>query len=212
VVCTVVVAGHLGAILLMIHSRSVRREEATEASLQVILMRQMERAGPTAEAPARKAQQAQRTLRASHGAASATRVRPPEGAPSPTEPPVNEITDWGAAAQDAAEDVLKRERVEGGRRAFGHVFPAPAVPVKPGVFGSDSENHRAGRVDDDGQVFWISDNCYYEFPRGGPPFPLEFRRPRLPACKPPPTGGGSNLFEDLTPPYLKRPPTPAAPR
>jgi hypothetical protein len=139
-------------------------------------------------------------------------ISPPELAPvrprllpsaPPIETPSEAITDWVAEAQRAAEDTVKREVKT--PRAFTHVFPEAAAPDKPGLFGSQQQNRRAGRVDG-GTDFWVSDNCYFEFPRDKPP-PGSAGTFHLltPTCKPPPTGGGGNLFKDLTPDDLKKP-------
>jgi hypothetical protein len=200
--CTVVVAGHLGVLFLLIQDRSIRGDELPERSLEVVLIPRPEDSQPTA-APARKAIRV-RPEHSTHAAAapSAPLASAP---PADVQPPANAITDWAAAAQAGADDFLRQERDKAGRRSFEHEFPVPAPAPKPGVFGSDEENHRAGRVED-GTRFWVSDNCYFDVPRGPPPPPLvgQHQMPLLPTCKPPPTGGGERMFEDL----LKKPPAP----
>jgi hypothetical protein len=125
------------------------------------------------------------------------------------------ITDWGSEAEAAAADVVRQERERAAVHPFTHVTPAPAARESPGIFGSQSENQRSGRVDG-GASFWVSDNCYYEFPRMKPEsHPAGEFHLLTPVCKPAPTGGGGELFRSLTPDYLKRPPgerTPPAPQ
>src|SRR6185312_3755911 len=108
------------------------------------------------------------------------------------------------AAQAAATDILERERQKSTKRPLSHPTPAPDAPQAPGVFGSAQDNHRAGQVED-GQRFWVTDDCYFEIPRGAPPprmageFHLLTR-----TCKPPQTGGGDRMFEALKPDSLKQ--------
>ncbi len=202
VVSAVVIAGHLGAWLLLTQHRWVREMSSSESPLQVILIRQLARAKPV-----ETTQSANATQRRS-GEARAPPSRAPlqVAPPSTSNEPTNAITDWHAAAQGAAAGLLEREREKAAQHPFEHVFPAPAPAQLPGMFGSQQENHRAGRVED-GQRYWVSDNCYYEAARGPPPPPLvgEVQPPTLPTCKPPPTGGGERMFDRLTPDYLKKP-------
>jgi hypothetical protein len=74
-----------------------------------------------------------------------------------------------------------------------------ALPDKPGVFGSEQQNHRAGQVED-GQRFWVTDGCYFDIPRGSPPPRMagEFHL-LTPTCQPPATGGGDKMFQHLKP-------------
>jgi hypothetical protein len=117
------------------------------------------------------------------------------------------ITDWNAEASAAAADVLERARRKAGENHFDHVPNATNAAGNSGVFGSEEQNHRAGMVEG-GSRFWVTDNCYYDFPRGLPPPPRmtgEFHL-MTPTCKPPPTGGGGKMFDDLKPEALRTPP------
>lgn len=125
-------------------------------------------------------------------------IAPIEVEPEPIAPGT---TDWRSEASAAAAEVLERAR------RSGHAPDASGAASKPGVFGSQEQNHRAGRVEG-GSRFWVTDNCYYDFPRGLPPPPRlagEFHL-MTPTCKPPPTGGGDKMFEDLKPESLRTPP------
>ena len=122
-----------------------------------------------------------------------------------SEPITPSATDWRSEASAAAAAVLERAR------RLGHVATAPDTASKPGAFGSQEQNHRAGRVEG-GSRFWVTDNCYYDFPRGLPPRPRmagEFHL-MTPTCKPSPTGGGGSMFEDLKPQSLRTPLAPPA--
>lgn len=116
------------------------------------------------------------------------------------------LTDWDTEAHLAAADTLERERQKSAKDPFAHPTPAPDTPHQPGAFGSAQENHRAGQVEG-GQRFWVTDDCYFDIPRGTPPprmageFHLLTR-----TCKPPPTGGGDRMFEHLKPDSSKQPP------
>jgi len=119
-------------------------------------------------------------------------------------------TDWSSEASAAAADVLERARRKAAENHSGHAPDATDASGKSGVFGSEEQNHRAGTVEG-GSRFWVTDNCYYDFPRGLPPpsrlageFHLLTR-----ICKPTPTGGGGKMFDDLKPQYLR--PSPPAP-
>jgi hypothetical protein len=132
-------------------------------------------------------------------------------APSPS----NAITDWAQAARDAATAYEQRERAKAQLRSFDHRFSEPAEPEKPGVFGSQKRNARAGTVEpgvDNSERHWVTDDCYVEFKRGAPPPPpiagdIKVSNPLR--CKPPPTGGGEHMFDELKPDYQKRLPEPA---
>jgi hypothetical protein len=204
-VFAVVVAGHLGALFLAVvsHHRPIR-ENTAEWSMQVVFISQSEDSEPSAKKPTRK------TMRALHGrathAAPSVPSAPLEGTPPRiSDQGVNAITDWDAVAHDAADAVLRREREKAEHHSFEHAFPTPPAPHKPGIFGSQKENQRAGRVEEDGTRFWVTDNCYFDVPRGTPPSRMagEFHLLTR-TCKPPPTGGGDRMFEDLTPDYLRR--------
>ena len=123
-----------------------------------------------------------------------------------TEPDTSAITDWSAEAHAAAADVLERARQKSGEHSSARGSADMNGASKPGVFGSEKQNHRAGMVED-GTRYWVSDNCYYDFPRGFPPSRMagEFHL-ATPTCKPAPTGGGDKMFEDLKPGYLRNPP------
>lgn len=201
VVGTVVIAGHLGAWFLLTHCRSIRGSESADLALQVILIPQLERPEPPGAVNARPSPR--------HSRRPVSRVPPEAESPRTSDERANAITDWDAAARGAAADVLGRERRKLRERPFEHAFPEHPPPEEPGVFGSYKENHRAGRIDD-GQRFWVSDNCYFDAPRGPPPPPMvgEVQKPPVPTCKPPPTGGGGRMFDALTPDYLKKLPAP----
>jgi hypothetical protein len=140
-------------------------------------------------------------------------LSPPE-APTPIPQTVDAhidaaIIDWESEARAVADDALERERQRSAKRSFAHTSLDPKPTESPGVFGSEQENHRAGLVED-GERFWVTDNCYFDIPRRPPP-------PRLAGefhlltrtCKPDPTGGGTSMFDDMKPDYLKEPPTPS---
>jgi hypothetical protein len=116
------------------------------------------------------------------------------------------ITDWQSEASAAARDAVRRETEAGAQREFSHRFPVPAAPDAAGVFGLEKKNRRAGLVEG-GENFWVTDDCYYDFPRTAPLTHAagEFQL-LTPVCKPPPTGGGADMFKDVTPGYLKREP------
>lgn len=125
-------------------------------------------------------------------------IAPIEVEPEPITPGT---TDWRSEASAAAAEALERAR------RLGRAPNASDATSKPGVFGSQQQNHRAGQVEG-GSRFWVTDNCYYDFPRGLPPPPRlagEFHL-MTPTCKPPPTGGGDKMFDDLKPQYLRAPP------
>jgi hypothetical protein len=128
-------------------------------------------------------------------------IRPISSDSAPT------ITDWSSAAHAAAADTLERERQGSPTSPFTHTPREPDPPGKPGIFGSEQLNHRAGQVDG-GTRFWVNDNCYFDVPTGSPPprmageFHLLTR-----VCNPPPTGGGDKMFEDLKPDAMKKLPS-----
>jgi hypothetical protein len=113
------------------------------------------------------------------------------------------ITDWQSEASAAARDAVRRETDAGPQRKFSYKFPVPAAPDAAGVFGLEKKNRRAGLVEG-GEIFWVTDDCYYDFPRAAPLTHAagEFQL-LTPVCKPPPTGGGADMFKDMTPEYLK---------
>jgi hypothetical protein len=114
--------------------------------------------------------------------------------------------DWSSEASAAAAAVIERAR-NAGAKHFGPVSDPTGASGEPGAFGSEEQNHRAGRVEG-GSRFWVTDNCYYDFPRGLPPparMAGEFHL-MTPTCKPPPTGGGGKMFEALKPENLRTPP------
>ncbi len=207
-VCTLVVAGHLAALLLMIRYRSIPGGGSSESSMAVVSIPEPVEQERSVKPVAGKAiPPFQR--RSQHAAGPAPSVPAEEALPPTPDRPAHAITDWAAAAQSAAGEVLERNQENAQRRSFEHAFPAPLPPRKPGIFGSQEENHRAGRVEGGGTVYWVSDHCYFEVSRE-PVFPGEFRMPMVPTCKPPPTGGGNRMLEDLMPDYLKPLPAPAA--
>jgi hypothetical protein len=121
-----------------------------------------------------------------------------------TVPAENRIPDWEAERSSAVNDVLQKQGSTPPKR-FEHVFPERFEKTVPGLFGTD-ENHRAGTVED-GQRYWASDNCFFDFDRSLPQRRLggEFHLKTV-TCKPPPTGGGEKMLDALTPNYLKQQP------
>jgi len=137
-------------------------------------------------------------------------AKPPEPSP-PTAQPSTAITDWAEQARAAAEDHLKRERAKSQLRAFSHDFAQPEEPEKSGVFGLQKRNRHAGMIEPGWggtERHWVTDNCYFEFPRGAPPPPPMAGDIKMNGlrCKPDPTGGGEHMFDHLKPEYLKPPP------
>jgi len=187
-VCTVVLAGHLGALLLISHHQSIQQRNLAGSPMEVVLIPQLEDSSARASVGTKLGPSRGRST---HVLPPAPRP-PPEGVPTPTDDRPNVITDWGAAARPASDDVLREEREQAERRSFKHVYPTPALPEQPGIFGSEEANHRADRVEGGGTQFWVTDNCYFDIPRGVPPPPVSgnLRMPTPPTCKPPPTGGG----------------------
>jgi hypothetical protein len=123
----------------------------------------------------------------------------------PIEPESNAITDWYGEAEAAVGAVQEREKARAALRSFKHEFAEPPPPTKPGVFGSEARNKRAGTVENGGTRFWVTDNCYFDFDRSPPPAHLAADvRMKTRTCKPPPTGGGSHMFDELAPSYLRR--------
>jgi hypothetical protein len=204
IVCAGVVAGHLGVLLLFSHTRPLYKGSPSDWSMEVILIphpEDQEKSPPPHPVP--RARHLER--RATPAPASAPVVLPSETAPQPSdESRPSAITDWSASTHGAVDDALRREREKADRGSFDHAFPTPPPADKPGVFGSEKENRRAGRIEADGSTFWIRDNCYFEVARG-PKFPGELQMPMVPICKPPPTGGGEHMFDHLAPNYLKKP-------
>ena len=126
----------------------------------------------------------------------------------PNAPNSTAITDWYGEAETSAENALAREQAEASHRSFIHEFAPPEKTAAPGIFGSEAANHRSGtveRFDDGAERYWVSDNCYFDIDRRPAPLNLaEQVRPMTTSCKPPPTGGGDKMFEQLTPSYLKQ--------
>jgi hypothetical protein len=52
---------------------------------------------------------------------------------------------------------------------------------------------------------WVTDNCYFDFPRHEEPQLIPGPRVRPMFCKPPP-GAGTDAFKTLRPGYLTPPP------
>jgi hypothetical protein len=202
IVCAVVLAGHVGALLVLGHHRPNRGNAPSEWSIEITFIREPEDLKQSTTRKTARNEVGALRRRPTHTVTPST---PMESAPSHIdEPRKNAITDWEAAAQDAADTILQRERQKAQRRSFLHEFPS-ASPEKPGIFGSQKENQRKGLVED-GTRFWVTDNCYFDVPRGTPPPRLagEFHL-LTPTCKPPPTGGGDHMLEDMMPDYLRKP-------
>jgi hypothetical protein len=120
----------------------------------------------------------------------------------------NAITDWNSTAQSVAEDTVERERDQASKRAFEHKFPSTQAE-KPSIF-DPLPVRRAGTWDGPDR-FYVTDNCYYEYDRAPRPPPTALdNQLKTPTCKPPPKGGGDEMFKDLTPDYLKGLPQPKA--
>ena len=198
-VFVVVVAAH--ALVIYVIERCLappRTRTPTESPAMVVTFLQELRLPPSPDS-------AQPAPRAALGE-PANDIQPTPDQP-PQEQPTNAITDWSAQARAAAAETLRRQREQKEQRAFLHSFAEPVAPVNPGIFGSESANRRSGLVEG-GERFWVSDNCYFDFPRH-PPLPHAAGEFHLLTreCKPPPTGGGSELFKDLSPDYLKASPS-----
>jgi hypothetical protein len=117
--------------------------------------------------------------------------------------PASPWIDWRAEGEKVTRDILRKEL----KSSLSRASPEPDEDAaEPGVFGSQSANGRAGKVEtfDDGERHWISDNCYFDFDRR-PSEPTQASDLRVQAvrCKPPPTGGGANMFKDLYPKVLR---------
>jgi hypothetical protein len=134
---------------------------------------------------------------------------PPTNPPTPTDADAtssNAITDWYAQAHSVAED-LENDRNKSSKRAFAHKMPSVQEREPTSIF-DPLPVRRAGTWDGPNR-FYITDNCYYEFDRAPrPPPTLLDNRLQTPVCKPPPKGGGDQMFKDLTPDYLKNLPEP----
>jgi hypothetical protein len=156
----------------------------------------------------------QLTLRSKNGRRTSKALRASSNTlslPSQEVPPLraddqsspSSITDWHSEAHAAADNTLEHEQQQARERAFARTPAGSNVADSPGVFGSEQQNHRTGKVEDGTRV-WVTDNCYFEVPRGGPP-------PRMAGefhlltriCKPPSTGGGDKMFEEMKPDSLK---------
>jgi hypothetical protein len=201
IVCAGVFAGHLAAVFLLSYHRSVGQSSQSELSMDVIWLPQSPQ---LLERPEQKPVGTSKRLK--EPAVVPAPAAPLESAPSPlvSERPTTAITDWDAAAQGAADEVLRQERERAARRSFEHTFAKPGSADKPGVFGSQKQNDRAGLVEE-GERFWVNHDCYFDIPRGAPPPRIAGEYHLLTrTCKPPPTGGGERMFENLTPDYLKK--------
>jgi hypothetical protein len=210
----VAVLGHLGVLFLLTHGRPLRKPTSDDGSMQLISIAPAEPQEVAPKPPDRtltpKIPEQPRRLAPLARPTLSRPVQSPE--PQKDESPRGAITDWEALAHDAADAILKHAGEAAQRRSFVHEFAPPPDPEKPGIFGSEKENHRAGRVDGDGTLFWTSDNCYEEIPRLQPllRYAGEFHLV-VPTCKSPPTGGGTHMLDDLTPEALRGPlPTPKA--
>jgi hypothetical protein len=201
-VCAVVVGGHLAFLLWIGHHRDYRQQTLSEWPIEIISIRGPERAASSATQPGHKTTPG---VGQRHPHAAAVPPNAQESAPPSTDDrPANASTDWDTDPHRVADEILRREQEKAGRRSFAHAFAEPTAPDRPGIFGSQKENHRAGLVEG-GTRFWVTDNCYFDFPRGTPPprlageFHLLTRQ-----CKPAPTGGGDRMFEDMTPDSLRK--------
>jgi hypothetical protein len=130
--------------------------------------------------------------------------RQPAVEPAPAPPaPSTAITDWRAEGAAAARDIASGPGRQG--RPFGHEFAPDPERAETGVFGPRNP-HPAGTVEDLGGVerHWVTDSCYFDFPRHEEPQLIAGPRVRPMFCKPPP-GGGTDVFKKLTPGYLTPP-------
>jgi hypothetical protein len=124
---------------------------------------------------------------------------PPEVQQSESAP---STIDWRAEGRRAVRGVLREGRESSRSRA---VEPDEGA-AESKVFGSQSANRRAGKVEtfDDGERHWISDNCYFDFDRRPVDSTLASDlRVQTVRCKGQPTGGGASMFKDLVPKYLE---------
>lgn len=129
------------------------------------------------------------------------RLELPTPSQSPEEPATPEpltsapITDWYSARDAAVDTVLSREQEDQNKHQFSQPTSSPENKIDPGVFGSEALNRRAGTWEGPNRV-WISDNCYFDYEQGPPPprYAGEVRL-KVPLCKPPPSGGGHNMFD-----------------
>jgi hypothetical protein len=189
-----ILGGHVLVVLILEHSVLTSRSRMRPLGVAPMSAILMEDRRQLTTQPAEGA----RTPNALLFTPKAPQMELPE-APHPqfeNEPTVSSPIDWSSAAHAAATDLSEREQQKSGRRSFTHT---PAAPDSPGVFGSEKANHRAGAAEG-GTQFWVTDNCYFDIPRGSPSprFAGEFHL-LTPTCKPPPTGGGTRMFEHLKP-------------
>ncbi len=210
-VCALAALGHLGVLLVLSHGLHFRESTSADWSMEVVSIEMPKPPEVSAKPPDPKRKYPALAHQPRSERPALSLPPPSSSAPQADDQPRNASIDWDAQAHDATDATLKRAQEAAGRRSFVHEFAAPATPEKPGIFGSEQENHRAGRVEGGGTVFWVTDNCYFEIPRGPPPMRMagEFHL-LTPTCKPPPTGGGEQLFKDLTPESLRKLPAPPA--
>jgi hypothetical protein len=192
-----VVAAHLIGILLLEHMLNARKVKSRPAHAPALLFFldprqetiQPERDRSTATSSAQRKQPAEMIAPAA----------PPN---SSIQEPLGEAPDWYEEAEAAAGATVERERERAALRSFQHRFSPPPPPEKPGIFGSH-RNRRAGMVEG-GDRFWVTDNCYFEYDRKPRDVPQAGDiRLKTATCKPPPTGGGSRMFDHLKPGHLR---------
>jgi len=207
----VVMATHVLAVFLIDQTLRVRKRSARPEPTPLTILF-LSRPQPKEETPRVENQQTRVARPVVPPARGETQ---PSESPSSSSVPIESraITDWAEEAHSVANDLAERERARAALRSFQHEFAERPKPEPPGVFGSEKQNHRAGLVElgeGNSERHWVTDNCYFEFDRSAP------RAPNLPGarvnplkCKPPPTGGGEHMFDQLKPGYLKNPPEPA---
>ena len=129
-----------------------------------------------------------------------------DDAPSPPlDGPSSAITDFAGSAHAAAEDIVRRSAPPAFRSLNRQIQAAPEIKRERSVFGLPEHAATATEHFDDGERYYVSGNCFYDFARAPPPALDLMAGPRLkvPTCKPPPSGN-DEMFKDLTPEALKR--------
>lgn len=121
-------------------------------------------------------------------------------APGPT--PSTAIPNWRSEARMAAIETMRLETEGNLRLSFSKESSDRTPPERGGVFGTEAVNHRSGILEG-GQIFWVTDDCYFDFSGAAWESRGEAVHLLTRACKPPPTGGGPTMFKSLTPDYMK---------
>jgi len=127
------------------------------------------------------------------------------GAPSPpSDGPSSAITDFAGSAHAAAEDIVRRSASPAFRSLNRQTQAAPEIKRKRSVFALPEHAATTTEHFDDGDRYYVSGNCFYDFDRAPTPALDLMAGPRLkvPTCKPP--SGNDEMFKNLTPEALKR--------